>query len=254
VPKHVDSSLKEACEVYGVPETIFARSKTAVSVDSPDDYLIPDLKCLPVKTASQVKLAEEKLLAGYKRLSVEHRAQACRRLVDKAAAFQIPLHPLMLKLAGFTLSSTQTLKDWVEARREAAPERYKGAFQKLAEGLRRLPSEIRDRETLIKVAEVIGELDKRAGLQRHYDRRLADPLLAVFNTEKTAGAGINLGAKFVPLARLASYPATFFGDLLGDDFIREASDGRGGVDANRLATILETLPRDMKAVIAQHIH
>src|SRR5262249_7012522 len=101
--------------------------------------------------------------------------------------------------------------------------------------------------------EALDELDRKAGLERHYDRRLLDPLLTVFNTEKVAGPGVQLGGKFVPLTRLASYPATFYGDVLGDDIIREASDGRGGVDAHKLATILETLPRDMKMMLAQHI-
>jgi hypothetical protein len=254
VPGEVDRILKEACDVYGLPDELFARPKTAAAADSPDDYLLPDLKRLRVKTAADVKVAEQKLLDGYTKLSVEHRALACRRLLEKAAALNVPLQPLMRKLAGFTVSSTQTLRDWIEARREATKEpRYKAAFQKLAEGLKNLPAEVHDREALVKIAEVIDELDKKAGLQRHYDRRLPDPLMSVFNTEKLAGPGVNLGGKFVPLTRLASYPATFYGDVLGHDIVREASDGRGGVDAHKLAMILETLPSDMKMMLAQHI-
>src|SRR6266542_3572459 len=113
VPNHVDRTLKDACEIYQIPEDLFARTKTATAADSPDDYLLPDLKRLRVKTAADVKVAEQKLLDGYTRLSVEHRALASRRLLDKAAAFRVPLHPLMRKLAGFTISSTQTLKDWI---------------------------------------------------------------------------------------------------------------------------------------------
>ena len=76
-----------------------------------------------------MKLAEEKLLAGYQKLSVEHRAQACKRLMDKAAALNVKLDPLMHKLAGFTVSSTSLMKDWIEARAEAAPEAYKASFK-----------------------------------------------------------------------------------------------------------------------------
>ncbi len=254
VPGDVDRILKEACQIYALPDELFARPKTAAATDSPDDYLLPDLKRLRVKTAEDVRMAEQKLLDGYSKLSVEHRALACRRLVEKAAALNVPLQPLMRKLAGFTVSSTQILRDWVEARREATGDaRYKAAFQKLAEGLQGLPAEIHDREALVKVAEVIDELDKKAGLRKHYDRKLPDPLLTVFNSEKVAGPGINLGGRFVPLTRLASYPATFYGDVLGDDIVREASDGRGGVDAHKLAMILETLPRDMKMMLAQYL-
>lgn len=254
VPPHVDKAIKEACEVYGIDEAMFARPKLAAAPDDPEDYLLPAIKRLPCRTAEQVKAAEEKLLDGFTKLSVENRALACRRLIDKAAAHKVPLHPLMRKLAGFTISSTQTLRDWVEARREAAPEQYKEAFQKLADGLKAMPAEIRDREQLVKVAEVIHELDKKAGLQRHYDRRLPDPLLTVFNTDKLAGgAGVNLGNRFVTVERLASYPATFYGDVLGPDIVREASDGQGGVDAHKLAMILETLPRDMKTMLAANM-
>lgn len=254
VPPHVDVTLKEASDMYGLSDEMFARPKLAAVADDPEDYLLPDIKRVPVRTAEQVKVAEEKLLAGYQKLSVEHRALACRRLMEKAAHFGVKLDPKMHKLAGFTVTSTRVLKDWLEARKEAAvsPE-HKEAFQKLADAVRRLPAEVRDRTEQVKIAEVINELDKKAGLAKHYGRRLPDPLETVFNTEKIAGEGIDLGGKFVPMSRLASYPATFYGDVLGDDIVREASDGRGGVDPHKLAMILETLPRDMKNILAQQI-
>jgi len=39
----------------------------------------------------------------------------------------------------------------------------------------------------------------------------------------------------------------------GDDVVREASDGRGGLDPQKLAVILETLPRDMKLLLSQQM-
>jgi hypothetical protein len=254
VPKHVDQAIKEACEVYGVDDAVFARPKLAAVVDNPDDYLLPDLKRISVRSASQVKRAESILLDGYKKLAFENRAQACRRLMDKAAEYDVTLHPLILKLAGFTISSTEQLRSWLEARQHVAKEAvHKVAYQKLADALRGRPPESRDREELIKVAEVIGELDRAAGLEKEYDRTLPDPIQTVFNTEKIAAQGVDLGGKFVPLTRLASYDASFYGDVLGDDLVREASDGHGGVDPHKLATILETLPRDMKIMLAKQM-
>lgn len=254
VPVYVDEALKEACDIYGIGEDIFARQKQAAVEDNLDDYLLPDLKRLPVRSAEGVKVAEEKLLAGYTKLSVEHRAMACKRLMDKAAAFGVPLHPQMHKLAGFTVTTTDDLYRWIEARSEAAkaPE-HKVAYQKLAHEVRRLPAELRDRPTQLKLADIIDELDKKAGLSRYYDRKLPDPLQTVFNTDKLAGSGVDLNGKFVPTTRLASYPSSFYADVLGEDLVREASDGRGGVDPYKLATILETLPRDMKGELARHM-
>lgn len=253
VPSHVDATLKEACDIYGIADDVFAREKKA-SVDNPEDYLLPDLKRLPIRSAEHVKIAEEKLLNGFTKLSVAHRAMACKRLVDKAAQYNVGLHPLMHKLAGFTVASTKVLTDWLEARKEAAQAaEHKLAFQKLANETRKMPAELRDRDQLVKMAEVIDELDKMAGLSKYYDKKLPDPILTVFNTDKIAGNGVDLNGHFVPLTRLASYPASFYADALGDDLVREASDGRGGVDPYKLATIIETLPRDMKGFLAQQM-
>lgn len=250
VPKYVDEALKEACDMYGIPEDLFAREKTAAVEDNLDDYLLPSMKRLPVRSAEQVKTAEAKLLAGFQKLALEHRAEACKRLIDKAVQYGVTLDPFMHKLAGFTITSTAQLTRWIEARTEAAPQGYKEAFQKLADAVKELPPEIHDRAQQIKIAETIGELDKRAGLVRYYDRKLPDALQTVFNTDKIAGHGVDLNGRFVPMARLASYPATFYGDILGDDLVREASDGRGGIDPQKLAAILQTLPRDMKNILS----
>lgn len=252
VPPHVDHALKEACDMYEVPESLFTRTvKTAAA--SPDDYLLPELQKLPVRSAEDVKTAERALLDGYQKLAFVHRAQACSRLLEKAAAFKIELHPLMHKLAGFTVSTTDTVQRWLGARQDAAPAEYKAHYQKLAAALNKQPTEMRDRQALVKLAEVIGDLDEQAGLVKHYDRRLPDPIQTVFNTEKKAEAGVDLNGRFVSTTRLASYPASFYSDVLGDDIVREASDGRGGFDPQALATVLETLPRDMKIALAQQM-
>lgn len=255
VPEHVDRALKEASEVYGVDEALFAREKRASAPvkENLDDYLLPDLKQLQVKTAADVKIAEQQLLQQYKRLSVEHRAMACRRLMDKAAEHNVALNPLMHKLAGFTVTSTDTMRRWIEARAEAASDTYKEAFQKLAAATKKLPAEIRDRNTQVKFAEALTELDKVAGLIKHYDRKLPDPMMSVFNTSKVSGDGVDLNGKFVSMTRLAAYPSSFYGDILGDDLVREASDGRGGMDPHKLAAILETLPRDMKGMLGKQM-
>lgn len=253
VPAFVDAAIKEACDLYEIEDALFTRVKQAAAVDDPEDYLLPDRKLIPVRSAAQVKTAEAKVIAGYTKLSVESRAMACTRLVEKAAHFGVTLNPLTHKLAGFTVTSTKVLKDWLGARVEASPPQFKEAFQKLANAVSELPAEIRDRDTQVKLASVIDELDKKAGLVKHYDRRLPDPMMSVFNTSKVAGHGVALGNKFIPMDRLASYPSTFFGDIIGDDLVREASDGRGGMDVHKLAAILETLPLDMKNALALHM-
>lgn len=249
VPEHVDRTLKEAFEIYAIDDGLYARPKVAAAPPSDDDYLLPDIRRLRVKEAADVKIAEERLRTEGDKLTPAHRALASRRLVEKAAFHGVRLRPEVHKMAGMTVTARQPLVDWLEARHEAAPAEHKAGYLKLATAVRRLPEELRDRDQQVKLAEAIEELDALAGLDRHYNRRLPDPVATVFNTTKVAGPGVTLAGTFMPMHRLASYPSTFYSDVLGPDIIREASDGAGGMDPVRLAAVLETLPADMQRVL-----
>lgn len=250
VPAHVDRALKEACEVYGIDSGLLTTSKTASEQESEDSFLLPQYRRLRVTEPSHVKTAEDKLLSEGHRLGVATRALAASRLVEKAAFHGVALRPETQQQAGNVVTDTRALADWLEARREAAPVEYKEGFHKLATAARRLPSEFRDRDQQIKLAQAIHELDEQADLVRHYGRRLPDPILTVFNTSKVAGAGVTLAGRFLPLERLAAYDSSFFSDALGPDFVREATDATGHMDPTRLAAVLETLPADMQRVLA----
>lgn len=250
VPAYVDKTLKEACEVYQIDDALFTRPKVAAASSPDEDFLLPDIRRLHVTDAAGVKTAEEKLRNEAVKLTVPHRALASRRLVEKAAFYGVQLRPEIHKMAGMVVTARGPLVDWLEARREAAPIEHKDGFDKLARAVKKLPTELRDREQQVKLAEAIGELDELAGLDRHYGRKLPDPLMTVFNTTKVAGPGATLAGRFVPMDRLAAYPSTFYSDVLGPDIVREAADGSGGMDHQRLAAVLETLPVDMQRMLS----
>jgi len=252
VPAHVDRTLKEALDVYGVNPDEFARSKTAAETVSRDDssaYLLPDIKRLRVTSAAQVKIAETRLAEEGQRLSPGHRMMAGFRLVEKAAFLGVEVSPETRKMAGLVATSTSALADWLDARQGAAPEPYRDAFGKLAHEVRRMPEELRDQGTQVKLASAIEQLDQIAGLDVHWGRRLPDPLATVFNTTKVAGPGITLAGKFIPMERMASYPTSFYSDALGPDIVREATDATGHLDVEKLAAVLGTLPVDMQRVL-----
>lgn len=254
VPAHVDAALKQASEVYGIDDAVFERPKIAAAVESDDVFLLPQHRRLRVTEAAHVKVAEDKLTVEGKNLSVTSRALAASRLVQKAASFGVSVGEQVLKMAGMVATDTREAAAWIEARAEAAPPLHKGSYLKLAAAVHGLPDTLTDRTTQVKLAEAIQELDEVAGLSRHYNRKLPDPLNTVFNTSKTAsfGSGVTLAGRHVPLERLASYDANFYSDILGPDIVREASDATGQMDPTKLATILETLPVDMqRAVSAQ---
>ena len=252
VPRAVLQKIAAACDVFEISEEMFTRPKVAAALENPSDYLLPHLFKLRVKTAKEVKVAEQRLVREYQKLTVENRAMACSRLVEKAAHFGVPLDPQVMKLAGYTITSTQALRRALDARTEAAKNTpsVKEAFEKLATAVRDLPDEIYNRDAQIKLAEAIHELDRKAGLERFYDRRLLDPMQSVFNTDKLAMGGVVLGGRMVPLDKLAAFPSQFYADVLGDDIVKEAASARGGLDPVKLAAIIDTLPGDMKAVLA----
>jgi len=253
VPAYVDRALKEACEVYRIDEGLYTRPKVAAAPIPADDYLLPDIRRLRVVDAEGVKVAEERLRNEGQKLSVPHRALASRRLVEKAAFFGVNVRPEIHKMAGMVVTSRQPLVDWLEARREAAPIEHKDGYQKLANTVKHMPTELRDRTAQVKLAEAIEELDALAGLDRFYGKKLPDPLMTVFNTAKVAGAGVTLAGRFVPMDRVASYPTTFYSDVLGPDIVREASDSSGQMDHHRLAAVLETLPVDMQRMLSSQM-
>jgi len=248
VPPQVLEAAKKALDVFGVPEAVFDTAKVAHEED-PADWLCADLKLFSVRTAAETRVAQDRLLENYEKLDVPHRKTAAENLVKRAKEQAVPVHPHLLKVAGLTVSHVPTMRDWVLARAEAALKtEFAPAFAKLAADLGALPTESRDTAALQKLAGAIAELDARAGLERFYDRKLPDPMLTVFNTNKLAAESLDIAGAMVPLSKLAAMPATFWADLGGQELSDEVAPG-GRVDPQKLATVVETLPMDLKVVL-----
>lgn len=247
LPLFVHTNIDAALTVYKIPPTTFDTVKTAAEVD--DQYLLPDLKLFPVKTAAETTRAQHSLLRDITKLDLENRALACANLVKVADAQKVELHPDVLKFAGFVVSSTKLTHKWLEARVQAAPTSlYKQAYQTLADGLKTLPIESKDRPGLLKLAAAIAELDQASGVDRHYDRKLPDALQTVFNTTKEASSTIDICGSMIPMSKLSALPASFWTDLGGSELSDEIAPG-GVVDHAKLATVLETLPLDLKVIL-----
>lgn len=250
VPSHVDVTIKEALDVYGVDDSIFDRVKAAAAPrDDSTDFLLPDIRRLRVTSAGHVKVAEDRLAAEGDRLSPGHRMLAGARLVEKAAFYGVRVSDETRRMAGLVATSTRELADWLEAREGAAPPSCRDGYAKLASEVRRMPEELRDRAVQAKLASAIEELDGLAGLDRQWGRRLPDPHASVFNTTKSAGPGVTLAGRFIPLERMAAYPTSFYSDALGPDIVREATDRGGQLDVEKLSAVLSTLPVDMQRVL-----
>lgn len=250
LPAEVRTNIQKALDVYEVPADVFKEEQEKVASDE-TEYLVPSLKLFHVKTAEQCTRAQDVLVSALSRLDLETRAIACGNLVKRADELKVDLRPEVLQLAGLVVSSTKTAMDWIEARANKLTEKdllHKKAYQLLADGLKKGPAERADRPGLLKFASALAELDERSGLDKHYDRKIPDALRTVFNTEKQASQSVDLGGTFVSLKKIAALPASFWEDLGGKELSDEIAPG-GTVDQSKLATVVDTLPLDLKIVL-----
>jgi hypothetical protein len=252
VPVHVVTRIKEALEVYSVPFTTYEVVTSKVAAEE-NPWLLPDLKLFPVRTKEDVKTAEFRLINGISKLDLEHRATACSNLVKKAQELGAELHPATLQFAGMVVSSTKFAAEWIDVRANQTKDTaIKQAYAKLASEFRKQGSEVKDRDQLIKLASVIAELDEKAGFTKHYDRKMPDPLLTIFNTSKEAASSVDVNGTMIPLSKLASLGAPFWQDLGGKELSDEIYPG-GVCDPAKLAQVIPTLPLDLQVILQSQV-
>lgn len=252
IPDEVYALCDKALELYGIEMPL--EEKVAADVVDLSEYLLPDIKRFRVQTPEDVKLASDAILTNQRKMDTDTRASASVRLAKKAAAFGERLPTDILKFAGVTMCNTRTLRDWLEARTQATldPQIMHG-YQKLAEEVHKLAPLCSDREELIKVACVIQELDEAAGLEKHYGRKLLDPLLTVFNTDKVADELVTLAGRQVPMDQMLSIDPEIYRDVFGDDLAAEFVEPTGEIDPEQLQIILPTVPLDLQQALAMQM-
>lgn len=255
VPAEVDQALTKAQGIYGVKD-LLERCKTAAAappppaVDASADYLLPERSRLRVKTADHVKAAETLLLREYPKLNIADRATAFIGLVKKARDLNVSLKPETHRMAGMTVCTTKVAQDWIEARCAATKEPlFQTAYEKLASAFEGRGRFIQDRDELVAAADALARLDKQAGLDQHYDKRLPDPIRTVFNTDKLAEESIDMAGKPVALSKLAAMPKTWWDDVVGPDISSEFAEKTG----EELRQVLDTLPLDLKIIIKNQV-
>lgn len=253
VPGPVREKIAESLDVFGVSRELFApvAVKTAAA---PEDCVFPESGTYPARTPAEVKFAEQRLHEQLPRMSTETRARAFTRLYEKAAALDVELQPRSLRYAGLVESDPRGVDEQLRARAGATKvASLRDRYATLAASVRRDPQALRRRETQLKLASAIHALDREAGVESHYDRQLADPVAAVFNTTKVAGERVDLGGVEVSAARLRGQGVEFYRDVLGPDYAHEVAPDGKTVDQGLLVPILKSLPSDLKMHIARQL-
>ena len=255
VPPEVDAALRTACEIYGVNDLLTrarqvntARREKTASVQDNAVWILPSLKRLRVKTASDLKQAEALLIKQYNKLGLTDRVEGFVNLVKTARDMGVALEPLSHRMAGMTVCTADKTAELIEGRRCAVKEPlFQEAYSRLGGAFRERGGIIRDRDELVKAASALATLDSNAGIDRQYGKTIPCPMLTVFS-EKQAEDVVNLDGTEIPLATLLGLPATFWEDLLGPEISAEIAPD-GAVDPQKLQEVLPTLPLDLRMVL-----
>jgi hypothetical protein len=250
LPRHVRQTLNDAVELYDIPAL-----SEQVKVAAHEDYLLPEKRRFAVKSAADVREVEGAYHYKYAEMTVEDRTEAGYNLLKIAEHYGVELQPDTQKLAGFTITDTQVLRDRIRAREVAAikvASPLAPVFAKLAEDVNGVQPYLMDRSEQIKLAKLIDVLDKQAGLEGFYDKKLYDPIRTVFNTAAFSSQFTKAAGALQNKTLLMGLPLSFWQDALGEDIAKEIAPN-GHVDLATLEQILPTLPADMKATLERQL-
>ncbi len=252
VPGEVFARIKEAVDAYGYDAVSLVQEAAEVQTvkeASADEFLLPERRRLRVKVAEDIPEAVFALERYGRQLTVQERSASAVRLVEKAAQFKSDVSSLpvsVYKYAGLVESDKDLLVESLGARAAACRTlAERGVYDKIARTVSSgMPQ--RNRAELVKIAQLIEVADTAANIKGHYGKRLLDPMLAVFNTDKLASNDIDMGSGRVSVMSLMKIPKTMYSDALGEDFLSEVVDESGELSAELLGAVLPTLPADMK--------
>jgi hypothetical protein len=255
VPQDVDDMLKKAAEIYQIDTKIF--DKTVTKQAAQEKFLLPEKQRFKVASADDIQFAEKVLHEKYATLSIEDRTLAFYNLCKYAEQFGVKLTPATHKLAGFTITSTKTLKDWMETRKMAAEKlgsSYASAYEKLAQMFDKVEPFVKDRPYQLKIAAAIAKLDRESGVDKFYNKSIPDPVRTVFNMDKLASETMKIGTGMLANKQfLSSLPVSFWEDALGPDIVKEIAPDGQNVDVELLEQVLPTLPADIKATVQSQL-
>jgi hypothetical protein len=255
VPEYVLDSLEKAAQIYDIDTSSMFKFATAEIEAVDEKYLLPEIKRFKVASATDVPEVEKAFLEFYTKMSTEQRVEAGTNLVKFAEDYSVPLAPGTHKLAGFTLTSTQVLVDWTEARKAAAEKLGSAvaqAYTKVAENLRKLPGYLNNRTDQLALVDMFLDMDKTAGVNAFYGTHIPDPFRTVFNTDKPANSFIKVAGVLANKQLLAQLPLDFWTDLLGDTGAAEIAPG-GVINPEALAQVVTTLPEDLKVIVEKQL-
>lgn len=216
----------------------------------------------PLRNATEVKYAAHGFAKWRDEFVFADRHTIANKILEKAAEYSADIaehvHTLSLS-AGAGACAAKVAADMLKGRagllRRSAPEAA-AELLKLASVVESNPEQARERDTRLKLAAAVDELDREAKLTRLYDdgglERPEEVLFAV--TEKAARDFMSENVETVTgnvyaLTDLEKLAVDEVRNWLGDEFADAVSAGGVYMDREKLAAIVPTLDRGMAGLL-----
>lgn len=207
----------------------------------------------PITTDEEIKVAADWLEANKDNFIFEDRCTVAAKILQKAAAIGVNLGneraDKLEKQAGYGIPDLTQVQYALNNRALLAKNsKHRASIEKLAADVNENPELFLQRETALKLASAIDEIDYAIGLKGKYTSLLPSPEDIVFTVSLTKAASdlnemceLQTGNVYEKdqLAKLARQDLV---EIFGDDFAKEACVGLV-VDPEKLAAIAHTLPK-----------
>jgi len=263
--KRIEENLRKAAEYHGVKaacDKVLSKEVASPSLDDSDyayvyktkqgqDFIVE--RHYPLTDADEIKAAAAWLDENKDNFIFEDRCVVAGKILSKAAACGVDLGNAVAdqleKQAGYGLPDLSKVQSALYARALLAKsETHRDSIEKLAEVINERPEVFLDRDTALKLAATIDEMDYAIGLKGKYTEAIPRPEDIVFAVSFSKAAAacddmceLQTGNVYGKdqLAKLARQDLVEF---LGDEFAKESCVGLE-VDPEKLAAIAHTLPK-----------
>lgn len=231
-------ALKPRVDVTGKEPPKVIVQKTA------SRYALPSLGRYPLDSYDEVEKAAAYFDQWHKRMSPAVRREYCQNMVKRAEVLSVPVSALAQRYASDHWASEEQVKIALDARRTVLlDEQHIAMLDKLADQRRLMTPD--------DFATTLGEFDKLAGLNYHYDVDVPDPYFSCMakvakenESEQDPNASIVIGNEYLSVRKLVQFSQMGskhleqrFGKDFTDEFIK---DPKG---------IFDSMPRDQKLVL-----
>jgi hypothetical protein len=211
----------------------------------------------PLRNGLEIKAAAHHLHEFQNIIPLIERQKIAQRILDKAAIMGAGLGELedyVDKQAGYGTCAASDAADLLRSRAamlralNKLPD-VRSELEKMAQMCDRYPEQVRSRDSLVKLAGIVDNLDRACGLVSEYDNRLDRPEDILFGVSiKTAEHFVShhcesITGNMYKVADLRKVSLDTLRGVFGDEFADSVSSGGIIIAPEKLADQISALPR-----------